>query len=260
MVGGGRRRERRFAEGIYGFSPHPERVWPCLSASGSRLFPARSFDGSPVSATNPTDPSATSQSSSPPSHFPGTHPQLLPEEPWIRTTGGYGIVLPTQSTKLEPFGLWLRFWPTKRAGLSSHVWNSKKQNYVSSSWALQVTICFRSFTISWFRQGIAKHILETAERDAFIVALKRLAEYYGRLPRSMMIADNEVKIPVPSGSSGTRMGSYKGQTVVVKTFRVAEQDNFQKIRKVSIGDIPPFGTRSRPSFSSDSVRRSSSGA
>ena len=56
------------------------------------------------------------------------------------------------------------------------------------------------------------------------------------------------------------MGSYKGQTVVVKTFRVAEQDNFQKIRKVSIGDIPPFGTRSRPSFSSDSVRRSSSGA
>ena len=39
------------------------------------------------------------------------------------------------------------------------------------------------------------------------------------------------------GFADVRCGTYMGQLVVVKTTRVAAQDDFLKIRKVSINDI-----------------------
>ena len=74
----------------------------------------------------------------------------------------------------------------------------------------------------------------------------------------------EDKVLASGEFADLRCGRYMGHLVAVKTLRVAEQDveqdGFMKIRKVSIVAIfSPLGTRSSPSFSSDSARRLSSG-
>jgi len=80
----------------------------------------------------------------------------------------------------------------------------------------------------------------------------------------MMITENiqvEGKVLASGGFADVRRGKYMGYLVAVKTLRVAETDDFAKIRKVRITDIfSTAGTRSRPSFFSNSARRSSSGA
>jgi hypothetical protein len=78
------------------------------------------------------------------------------------------------------------------------------------------------------------------EKQVFFVVLRRLTGIHGRLPGSMVIKkgitiSDEI---LPSGGyADVRTGTYKGHLVAVKTMRVAEQDNFLKIRKVSVRDI-----------------------
>ena len=45
------------------------------------------------------------------------------------------------------------------------------------------------------------------------------------------------KVLASGGFADVRTGTYMGYLVAVKTMRVAEQDSFSKIRKVSIDDI-----------------------
>jgi len=72
----------------------------------------------------------------------------------------------------------------------------------------------------------------------------------------------EDRILASGGFADVRCGRYMGHLVAVKTLRVAEQDDFAKIRKVGINVcfFPLPGTLSQPFRSSNSVRRSSSGA
>jgi len=94
--------------------------------------------------------------------------------------------------------------------------------------------------LRWFRQGLAEHNLKTTEKQVFFVALRRLAAIHGRLPESMMIAEDlkvSDKVLASGGFADVRTGTYMGHLVAVKTMRVAEQDGFLKIRKVSINDI-----------------------
>jgi serine/threonine protein kinase len=99
---------------------------------------------------------------------------------------------------------------------------------------------FRS--LIWFCQGITEHSLKAAEKNAFFVTLRRLAGSHGRLPDSMMITEKievEEKILASGGFADVRRGTYMGHLVAVKTLRVAEKDDFLKIRKVSInGNFP----------------------
>jgi len=91
-----------------------------------------------------------------------------------------------------------------------------------------------------FPQGIAEHTLEAKEKQAFFVLLRELAAIHGRLPESMMITD-EIKVSDEILASGgfvdVRTGTYKGCLVAVKTLRVAKQDDFLKIRRVSVDGI-----------------------
>lgn len=49
---------------------------------------------------------------------------------------------------------------------------------------------------------------------------------------------------LPSGGfTDTRIGNYSGHTVAVKTLKIAEQDDLQRIKKVSIGDIVSINWR-----------------
>ena len=71
----------------------------------------------------------------------------------------------------------------------------------------------------------------------------------------------EDKILASGGFADVRRGKYMGHLVAVKALRVAEQDDFAKIRKVTINDIsPPLEKRSHPLCTSNSARRSSFGA
>ena len=91
-----------------------------------------------------------------------------------------------------------------------------------------------------FIQGIAEHNLKTAEKQVFFIAPRTLAEIHGRLPESTMITENiEVsdKILANGGFADVRTGTYMGHLVAVKTMKVSEQDDFQKLRKVSVDDI-----------------------
>jgi len=86
-------------------------------------------------------------------------------------------------------------------------------------------------------QGIVSHDLEPAEKQAFFVTLRRLAERRGRLPNRMMVTE-EIKVSdeihAYGGFGDVRPGTYKGRHVAVKTMRVTTPANFPKIRKVSI--------------------------
>jgi len=84
------------------------------------------------------------------------------------------------------------------------------------------------------------HKLNTDEKQAFFVTLRRLAGTYGRLPDSMVITEKievEDKILANGGFADVRIGKYTGHLVAVKKLRVAETDNFVKIRKVGTNDI-----------------------
>jgi len=90
--------------------------------------------------------------------------------------------------------------------------------------------------LRWFRQGLAEHNLETAEKRAFFVVLGGLAAIHGRLPESMMITDEiEVsdEVLASGGFADVRTGTYFGHLVAVKTTRVPKQDDLLKVRKVS---------------------------
>jgi hypothetical protein len=96
--------------------------------------------------------------------------------------------------------------------------------------------------LRYFHQGLAEHVLQTAERQAFFITLRRLAAIYGRLPESVVITE-KVKVSddilASGGFADVRTGTYKGHLVAVKTMRVAKQDDIVKLRKVSVCDILP---------------------
>lgn len=87
------------------------------------------------------------------------------------------------------------------------------------------------------RQGIAEYNLRSAEKQAFFVTLRRLSECHGRLPNRIITENIEIwdEIPTLGGFACVRSGMYKGRVVAVKAMRVTAQDNFLKIRKVSVG-------------------------
>jgi len=113
-----------------------------------------------------------------------------------------------------------------------------------------------------FPQGIAEHKLKATEKRAFFSALRRLAAIHGRLPESMMITD-EIEVSDRMVASGrfadVRTETYKGHLVAVKTMRVAKQDDFLKIRKVSVDDIPGHLKYSSDHPTSDSTKKLFSG-
>ena len=93
--------------------------------------------------------------------------------------------------------------------------------------------------LRWVLQGIAEHNIKTAEKQAFFVALRRLAGAHGRFPDSMKITKNIMisdKILASGGFSDVRTGMYMGRLVAVKTMRAAEQDDYLRLRKVGIDD------------------------
>lgn len=115
--------------------------------------------------------------------------------------------------------------------------------------------------LRWSLQGIAEHSLETAEKNAFVLMLRRLAELHDLLPDRVVLKE-EIEIPggvlASAGFGDVKCRKYKGALVAVKTVRVAAKDDLQKARKVRIDDTFSF-TRSQPLCSSDSTRRSFSG-
>lgn len=89
-------------------------------------------------------------------------------------------------------------------------------------------------------QGIAEANLKLAEKQAFFVALRRLAALYGRLPDSIIITERietSGDVLASGGFADVRRGTYMGCLVAVKTMRVAVQDDFLKMRKVGISYI-----------------------
>lgn len=97
-----------------------------------------------------------------------------------------------------------------------------------------------SCRLRWFLQGLTEHKLKATERQAFFVALRRLAVTRGRLPESMKITeriDVSDEIFASGGFADVRTGMYKGHRVAVKTMRVRKLDDFRKITKVSVRDI-----------------------
>ena len=86
-------------------------------------------------------------------------------------------------------------------------------------------------------QGIVSHDLKPAEKQAFFVTLRRLAERRGRLPDRMRVTEEinvSDEIHAYGGFGDVRPGMYKGRHVAVKTMRVTAPANFPKIRKVSM--------------------------
>lgn len=81
------------------------------------------------------------------------------------------------------------------------------------------------------------HDLKPVEKQAFFVTLRRLAGSYGQLPDCMIITEKiEVsdEILASNGLADLRSGTCMGHRIAVKTLRVSVQDDFLKIRKVSI--------------------------
>jgi len=97
-----------------------------------------------------------------------------------------------------------------------------------------------SCRLRWFLQGLVGHSLKAIEKQAFFITLKRLAGIHGRLPDSMMITEEikvSDKIVASGGFADIRTGTYMGHLVALKTLRVKDEDDFLKIRKVSVHDI-----------------------
>lgn len=89
-------------------------------------------------------------------------------------------------------------------------------------------------------QGITEQHLKPAEKNAFFLTLRRLAEQHELLPDRMIIKGTiEVSdgICISGGFGDVRTGTYNGGLVAVKATRIAARDNVQKIRKVSISGV-----------------------
>lgn len=115
-------------------------------------------------------------------------------------------------------------------------------------------------------QGIKGPNLATAEKRAFfatlIATLRRLAQNHQALPESMMIAENvEVGDEVLASRSyaDTRVGSYMGNPVAVKTYRVNGSSDLTRLRSVSI-DVVILPDTLNNSGSRASTDKLSSGA
>jgi hypothetical protein len=92
----------------------------------------------------------------------------------------------------------------------------------------------------WSRQGIAKHNLNTTEKQIFLVTLMTLAEHYGRLPDSMIITEKievEDKILASGGIMDVRCGKYKGHLVAVRTMKDPAKKPLKYPREVSINKV-----------------------
>ena len=91
-------------------------------------------------------------------------------------------------------------------------------------------------------QSLAENKVHASDKHTFFGTLRRLAGKHARLPESMVIRD-EIDFSAPSqphtsgGFADIKQGQYKGHTVAVKKLRVAETDNFDKIRRVSRNEI-----------------------
>jgi len=114
------------------------------------------------------------------------------------------------------------------------------------------------------RQGITERALEPAEMRAFLVTLRGLAGYHGRLPDRVMITE-KIKdlddIHTFGVFGDVRAGTHNGLRVAVKTARVLWSEDLERIRKVGIDDILLRAAASpQPFCSSDSIGKPSSGA
>jgi len=86
-------------------------------------------------------------------------------------------------------------------------------------------------------QCIAVHNLKPAERQASFVTLRKLAGRHGLLPNRMKITAKiniSDEVLVFNVLADLRYGTCEGRPVAVKTMRVTAQDDFAKMRKVSI--------------------------
>ena len=89
-------------------------------------------------------------------------------------------------------------------------------------------------------QSITRHTLTFAEKQGVICGLVDLTFRTGRLQKSMVMTEKiEVSDEIlPSGGfTDTKIGTYKGHLVAVKTLRVTEQDKLSDIRWVSVNDL-----------------------
>jgi len=130
-------------------------------------------------------------------------------------------------------------------------------------------MCLPLSQLQTVRQGIMEHNLEPDERNAFFVALRRLAERNQLLPdRVGMKGKHEVSevVHASGGFGDVRPQQYMGRCVAVKTAKVIGTDDVQKMkkmtgvrrekklqeiqktRKVSIGSVlaPTWGSLNRP--------------
>ena len=95
-------------------------------------------------------------------------------------------------------------------------------------------------------QGLAEHKLRSSEKQLFFGTLRRLAGKHARLPDSMVITD-KIDFSTPNqphtsgGFADIKQGDYKGCNVAVKTLRVRQDDNFDKIRRVSWKEVFAVG-------------------
>jgi hypothetical protein len=92
-------------------------------------------------------------------------------------------------------------------------------------------------------QALAEHKLLPSERQVFFGTLAELVETHGWLPGSVAITE-KIDIPdsgepcISGGFADIRKGQHNGRTVAVKMTRVQESDSLEKIRKVSVDNIP----------------------
>ncbi|KAF9789243.1 kinase-like domain-containing protein [Thelephora terrestris] len=105
------------------------------------------------------------------------------------------------------------------------------------------------FCIDVLDRGIAGRDLNTTEKHAFFVTLRRLAGLHGRLPDSMILSDEieiEDKVLANGGFADVRIGKHKGQYVAVKTLRIAATDDLRKIRKQFCKEVVLWSTLCHP--------------
>ena len=124
-----------------------------LLSKHQRRIPRSSFWEKPRGRTEDTTSPAVRRSnvatqfSSPPSCLHNTRPRharFLPEQRWSEITTDYKRTSLQQPMKFKLFGPWLGFWPIRKAGLLSRVWNARMQSCVSRFWTTYVTTYIHS--------------------------------------------------------------------------------------------------------------------
>lgn len=89
--------------------------------------------------------------------------------------------------------------------------------------------------LRWSRQGTRECNLNSAEKNAFLVTLRRLAERHELLPDRMRMTENIVvsdEIVAFGGFGDVRPQMYKGRHVAVKTARVPVLKDLQMMRNL----------------------------